>query len=447
MTRGRRQDFSLTKSKGQSLVEVAIFLPILVFILVGIVEVGNLMNTQNRVTTASREGAGYGATNIDPNDPQIISNTLNFMGQVVRNTVTETLDLSPELWDIWSIYAQTEITGTSLVTFTVFTDTHVYGNHNVVSTAEWTTLVQDVQEDIRQAITDECTVNPTDCTGNVKVVASVPFYNLDTILGIPIWQWTGFRTVRGLTVMRIGERALNTGCPLIPIAVHLEQYSLYPSDWTCGYGDDPIPPCDDITLWRGPWNAGTSWFNLDPVYKFPTNFDSTPTPPPYMNNITNTLVLSTTNYKDNVPGVPLQMAQGSSGNIYTATLGTGPGSFGFITWDGSPSSLAYPGDFRNRYPGSSSDLNDGDGNGILEIGELVQDASPISLVGFQAYIDNELRPAIIIYDNKIGAKYQVYGFANIEILGFNSGEDWILFRIVQWPSEQCIPPTPAYVGP
>jgi hypothetical protein len=166
-----------------------------------------------------------------------------------------------------------------------------------------------------------------------------------------------------------------------------------------------------------------------------------------MNNITNTLVLSTTNYKDNVPGVPLQMAQGSSGNIYTATLGTGPGSFGFITWDGSNPSLTYPGDFRTQYPGSTSDLNDGDGDGVLEIGELVQDASPISLGGFQTYIDNELRPAIIIYENKIGAKYQVYGFANIEIIGFNSGEDWILFRIVQWPSEQCIPPTPAYVGP
>lgn len=404
------------------------------------------MNTQNRVTTASRAAAGFGATNIDPSDSQVISNTLNNMSLVVLNTVTETLDLSPELWDIWSIYAQTKISSTSpvTVTFTVFTDTHVYGNHNVVSTAEWATLVQDVRGDIRQAILEECTVNPN-CTGDIKVVASVPFYNLDTILGLPIWQWTGFRTVRGLTVMRIGERALNTGCPLIPIAVHLGQYSLYPSDWTCGHGD-PNPPCD-VTLWRGPWNAGTTWFNQDPVYKFPTNFDSTPTPLPYMNNITNTLVLSTTNYKDNVPGVPLQMAQGSSGNIYTATLGTGPGSFGWITWDGSNPSLTYPGDFRNKYPGSNSDLNDGDGDGVLEIGEWVQDASPISIGGFQAYIDDELKPAIIIYENKIGSKYQVYGFANIEILGFNSSKDWILFRIVQWPSEQCIPPTPAYTGP
>ena len=394
------------------------------------------MNTQNRVTTASRTAAGFGATNMDP---QNITDTLGYMGLVVKNTVTETLDLSPELWDIWSIYAETNINGTAFLTPTIV---HT-GTYNVVTQAEWAGMLPSIQADMLAALQSDCGSDP-DCAADIEVVASIPFHNIDTILGLPIWQWTGFSTVRGLTVMRIGERTVNTGCPLIPIAVHLEQYSLYPSDWTCGNGD-PNPPCV-VADWRGPWNAGSPWYGQDPVYKFPTSFSS-PYPSPYENIITNTLVLNTMNYKENVPGTPLQMAQGTSGNIYTATLGIGPGSFNWVSWDGSNPSLAYPGDFTNKYPGGPADMTLGDGDGILEIGEEVPDAPPIDESGFQPYILNGYRPAIIIYENKSGSNYQVYGFANIEVVGYNSGENWILFKIIQWPAEQCSFQASGYTGP
>ncbi len=108
-------------NQGQSLVELALFLPILIFILVGIVEVGNLLNTQNRVTTASRVAAGFGATNFDPVD---WPGTADAMGVVALNTVTETLELSPDLWDIWSVHAITNEDGTG---FDVYTSTQVFG--------------------------------------------------------------------------------------------------------------------------------------------------------------------------------------------------------------------------------------------------------------------------------------------------------------------------------
>ena len=101
--------------KGQSLVEVALFMPIFIFILAGVVEVGNLMNTQNRVTTASRVAAGFGASNFNRND---WANTADAMGDVALNTVTETLDLSADLWDIWSIHAITNEDGTGFDVFT-----------------------------------------------------------------------------------------------------------------------------------------------------------------------------------------------------------------------------------------------------------------------------------------------------------------------------------------
>ena len=89
-------------------------------------------------------------------------------------------------------------------------------------------MVQEVRDDVLNSLNAECTVDPN-CAGDIEVVASVPYHNLDTILGIPIWQWTGFRTIRGLTVMRIGERAVNTGCPLIPIVPAILPLAMLPN--------------------------------------------------------------------------------------------------------------------------------------------------------------------------------------------------------------------------
>jgi Flp pilus assembly protein TadG len=51
--------------RGQGLAEAAIFLPLLVLLLAGLVELSNLLATQNKVSTASRMAAGYGAANFD----------------------------------------------------------------------------------------------------------------------------------------------------------------------------------------------------------------------------------------------------------------------------------------------------------------------------------------------------------------------------------------------
>lgn len=47
-------------SKGQSLVEFGLALPILMLLILGIIEMGRLIYTYSAVTTASREGARYG---------------------------------------------------------------------------------------------------------------------------------------------------------------------------------------------------------------------------------------------------------------------------------------------------------------------------------------------------------------------------------------------------
>jgi hypothetical protein len=83
----------------------------------------------------------------------------------------------------------------------------------------------------------------------------------------------------------------------------------------------------------------------------------------------------------------------------------------------------------------------------LDIGEWLVSSGVSRIDELQEYIGNEYKPAIIIYDNTSGPNFQVYGFANVEILGYNSGENWILIELVQWPAEQCFSQPTAYVGP
>ena len=45
--------------RGQSLVEVALFFPIFIILLAGLVEVSQLLITQNRVSSAARAGARF----------------------------------------------------------------------------------------------------------------------------------------------------------------------------------------------------------------------------------------------------------------------------------------------------------------------------------------------------------------------------------------------------
>ena len=57
-----RKNIIPPQSKGQSLVEFALVLPILLLLLLGIIEAGRLFFIYNAVTTASREAARYGST-------------------------------------------------------------------------------------------------------------------------------------------------------------------------------------------------------------------------------------------------------------------------------------------------------------------------------------------------------------------------------------------------
>jgi Flp pilus assembly protein TadG len=72
-------------SRGQSLVELALMFPLLLFILVGVLDLGRAYYAYVTITNAAREGASYGAGNpaVYDDNGQPSLNTAGICGQAV----------------------------------------------------------------------------------------------------------------------------------------------------------------------------------------------------------------------------------------------------------------------------------------------------------------------------------------------------------------------------
>lgn len=419
--------------KGQSLVELSIILPVLVMVLAGVVEVSNLLITQNRITTAARTAAGFGAANYDPHDwPE----TAMEMGQVALNTVTETLKLSQSKWDVWSVHATTNDVGDG---FDSFDALHVVGSYDVISDTEWAIIEGQVQNDVLS----ELQSTGIGSSGNLEVVASVAYHQIETILGLPVWRWAGLKTLRGFTVMRVSEMPPNVNCSLLPISVHYNQYSIYPSNWEPGLKLNAARfPADRVEIF--------------PVGNGPDGFEYPNPPPVYVNEAT-APALRTNTYVKNWPGVPLQHAQ--PGHVFWAREEGPSGSYGWLSWRPPSSaetlrtSLTYPGDYLGQYPASPADMGTtgdppdaetGDQDGILEVHEWVENSTGnISAAEdvIRGYVTSGTPVTLIMTDISNGltgenANYRVAGFITVKLLGYSfqgsQPNRWILFEFVDW---------------
>jgi hypothetical protein len=454
----------VVENRGQSLVETALFLPILIFMLAGIVEVSNLLITQNRVTTSSRMAAGFGAANFDhENWADDTTGTAYDMGIVALNTITESMPLNPDQWDIYSAHGLTAQDGLS---FDIFESEWVYGNHTVVSDAEWTAMEGEIEARILESLQSECPGDTASCAGNVEFVVSVPFHNLDTILGLPVWQWTGFERVRGMTVMRVRPVVQAQGCAILPIAVRLDQFSLYPTNWP----DNQYPfayshPPDPVDLFP----SDEKRFELPK--KDHENNNQTPDPMPTYVNLSAAPSLNPNAFLDNQPGIPLWDVITDKSYLYTGAifwardLGAS-GNFGWLSWngDGDEPTLVDsivdgpPGNFVDVYPGSRADKSEddrgnpfltshgsetGNGDGILQPGEWIEGATgnmaqQTIRALYYPYVKDQWEVAILVFgETDPGASgsqvlYKAYGFITVRVLGmgFGTNDKWILFEFV-----------------
>lgn len=203
---------------GQSLVELALILPILLIVLAGTVEVSNLLITKNRIETAARAAARHASNGGD--DPQI----------VVLNSVTQTLDLSEGLWDIWTIEAHTNANGTGFANGDWIVD-HVYGIGNTENFTEVTSrldtnclenclstrIISELQRDAQSN-------QNNGLAADIDFIGVLVVHDIESILGLnamPAFQ--GFTSVEGLGVMRTAALSIvdtTEGCTvLFPLGV------------------------------------------------------------------------------------------------------------------------------------------------------------------------------------------------------------------------------------
>jgi hypothetical protein len=397
------------KQRGQSLVEVALFLPILIIIIAGVVEVSQLLLTQNRVDTASRAAARFGANGGEDEG----------MRRVVLGNVTQTLDLDEALWDVWVVRGQINEDGNAI---TDWEFTHIYGISNTV---RYDAVDEDV---LRQRVLDELSVDGRSAA-TLRFVGNYVQHDVDTILGLDnIPVMAGYNSISSLNVMRItGQTAEATrGCDAFPIAVERTIRSV--TEPGTG-GGNPYP------------DAGDFW---------PNNFNSR-------------TYESFTRHQADVP-----LNQAKEGYVYRIWNGGGPGNFGWLSWntginpsqDTLAQSLLWPGnsqDYHDHGDGGqqatphyqhvvrgfvnaidSTDISMNIGDWVSAVQGVVNSSEVRSTMLEHTNKERTLR--LIVFNDKTGTgnntRYQIDGFATFKLHGHNltqgQGGGWVLAEFISW---------------
>ena len=404
--------------RGQSLVEVALFFPIFVILLAGLVEVSQLLVTQNRVSSAARAGARFASDGGE--DAGIVT--------VVLNNVTQTLEIDPEVWDIWSIRATVNSAGTG-INAEDWEFTHIYGMSQTVrfNSVDEAEIKAQVEDELRR---DEFTNVSTGIAADLRIVGTYAIHDVDSILGLDAMsQLAGFSSLNALSVMRItasSQQATN-GCAAFPIAVEEGVRSV--TDPTLG-GSNPYPASSSFT--------------------YPSN------PPVYSSFV---------NHRDDTPLLSAQ-----EGDVFRIWNGAGSGNFGWLVWNVGVSanantlanSLAWPGDSTNYnqcsgpgcpasgdVPGSGFDypvpgyIEPGDPTDhSLHIDDWVAGSTGTvssndvrNILEGHVSLGRDLR--VIIWREPAtgtgtGVRYQISGFAIFRLIGYNVSQNWILAEFKRW---------------
>ncbi|GAB4268213.1 MAG: hypothetical protein Kow0080_10950 [Candidatus Promineifilaceae bacterium] len=415
------------KNKGQSLVEVALFLPIFVLIIAGLVEVSQLVITQNRVSTASRAAARFGANGGEDDG----------MVTVALNSVTQTLDLDESVWDIWAI--RVEFDGTGVIDDSKWQFNHVYGQGltSGYASVDENAIKAEVQQQLQ---TDQFGNTDQANAQNLKAVGVLIIHDVESILGLDAFPaLQGFNSVRALNIMRISglEIEQTNGCSAFPIAV-----------------EDGIRNVTQAT--------------------FPTNFDY-----PTGSNIP-TL--------DDYPNTPkdassYDLRNAKEGVLFFIRQGSGSGNFGWLRWNQAINPSAGTLSDSLTWPGDSTDYSDhGDGGNFnliagwggnyiprgyvepgdptdqsLNVGDWVAASTgAVASVGstncngangcpMKELVDKNSAIRVIVWSaddpaqTGVNDRYLISGFVVMRIVGYhlsNGGGSWVLAEFVRW-DESC----------
>jgi hypothetical protein len=205
---------------GQSFVELALVLPVLLIIIAGSVEVGNILTVYNRVQLAAREGARFGAAGG--------SN----IGQIIEQTSSESLAWDANVLTVWTIRPSIDLSTTPSQWQNATVDMPwgvqeycIFGDRCADTSFSNPVTPDEVLNDV-----DEIDIPAGIDLTNVTFVVVVVRYEVDTILNLeyfqpgdavrdgrtPVWSYS-------IMVQEIDEETVNRlsgGCSSYPIALN-----------------------------------------------------------------------------------------------------------------------------------------------------------------------------------------------------------------------------------
>ncbi|MFT5196648.1 MAG: hypothetical protein ACI9EW_002581 [Cellvibrionaceae bacterium] len=230
------------KLRGQSLVELAITLPLFLMLIGGIVEIGNILVQRQRITTATDMGVRFGSRG--GSDTGIYISTYNVLTQ------TMPID-NAELWDIFVVRGKVNDDGTGWVEFD--NPVHVFGEGNtdlyrdIISTTYPITLQTEILNGlqtiaVRDASTDELAILPAgggigqsgspgqQGAADEEIVGVIMAHNAKTILGIQDVFDQDFEMVvqKYMTIHSVSQQT--NGCEVYPIAISNGARNILPGE-------------------------------------------------------------------------------------------------------------------------------------------------------------------------------------------------------------------------
>lgn len=397
----KRQTTTAKQSQhGQSLVEVALFFPIFIILLAGLVEVSQLLVTQNRISSATRAGARFASDGGE--DAGIVT--------VVLNSVTQTLELDPEVWDIWSIRATVNSAGTS-INDEDWEFTHIYGVSQTVrfDSVDEEEIKAQIEDELRR---DEFTNVSAGIAADLQIVGTYSIHDVESILGLEAMpQLAGFSSLDALSVMRItatSQEATN-GCAAFPLAITDGVRSV-------GAGSDPYPT----------------------TFQYPTN------PPPlasFVSHRANISLLDATEgmvfYFDAADFDWLIWNDGLSntgGTLSTALDWPGT-STNYAACAGCGTAVAGSGHATavRGYiePGDPTDQQIQEGDNVRISNGTLTNVTAV----MQEHINMDRALRVIVWGENTGSQIGISpdnAFAIIRFIGYNATANWIVAEFIRW---------------
>jgi hypothetical protein len=346
------------------------------------------------------------------------------MSFVALNSVTQTLEMDDNRWDIWAVRGTVNPANDDIPDFSF---NHIYGISNTVlyssvnEAAVKTEILAELQKDHTSGATN---------AADLRFVGTYILHDVESIIGLDAFPALAeFSSVRALNVMRVTGIDLDTtsGCDAFPIAVNNDIRSATKPLSELLPGEDspnPYPEASHFTYPGGPPHD--------------------PDPPPYGK------------FTNHVPNIPLPAAK--EGTIYKIREGApGVGNFAWLVWNNLyvtanantlADSLEWPGNGSNYptygyyEPGDPTDME-------MNIGDWVASSTgAISANAVQTQMEDHVIEGLtgrtlrlIVWDTTNGQTgvnlwYQIKRFAIFKFHGYRSnsgqGGPWIIAEFIRF---------------